>query len=74
MVTKLILNPAYRTVHSQHDQHEKEDDRPELRARQSRHSLRIDLEHKAGSLVCHSLNVLVLGVGHVAKVGEDHKT
>ena len=62
---------THRTVHAQHDQHEEEDDRPELRAGQRGHGLGIHLKHQTRTLVCHRLDVLVLGVRHVAQVGED---
>jgi hypothetical protein len=37
----------YRTVHAEHDEHEEEEDGPELAARQRGHRLRVHLEHQA---------------------------
>ena len=44
------LQAAHRAVHPQHDQHEEENDRPELGARQRGHGLGVNLEHEARAL------------------------
>ena len=44
------LQAAHRTVHPQHDQHEEEDDRPELGAWECGHGLGVNLKHKARAL------------------------
>ena len=67
------LQAAHGAVHAEHDEHEEEDDGPELAAREGGHGLGVDLEDEAGALVRHVLNTLVLGLGHVAEVGEDHE-